>query len=235
MEKELKNLQIAHRGIHNNIDIPENSLKAFEKCLQEKMPIELDVQLTKDDALVVFHDESLQRMTGIDALVKNKTLDELKQLFLGKTKEKIPTFKEVLDLVQGKVLLDIEIKHTKAVKKICTLVIKELENYGDNYIIKSFDPVIIKYFAKYPNIIKGLLIKDDYHNRILNSLLKSKLIIKYCHPDFLAISKKMLKDKKWLQLSKDYPTFIWTIKTLKEKEKYLDLQVNYICNMPLKK
>ena len=62
---KIRNNRIAHRGAFNNIDIPENSLLAFKKAIDMKWDIELDVQLTKDNVLVVFHDEDLKRMTGI--------------------------------------------------------------------------------------------------------------------------------------------------------------------------
>ena len=76
----MKNKIIAHRGIFNNIDIPENSMKAFEKALKLNYPIELDVQLTKDNELVVFHDYSLKRMCGINRLVENCTYKELSNI-----------------------------------------------------------------------------------------------------------------------------------------------------------
>ena len=61
-----KNTVIAHRGIHDNKEIPENSLKAFKLSIENNLTIELDIQLTKDNHLIVFHDANLKRMTGID-------------------------------------------------------------------------------------------------------------------------------------------------------------------------
>ena len=61
---DLTNMIIAHRGIHNNKDIPENSIPAFKKALEKNLPIELDVHLTKDNVVVVFHDSIIKRMTG---------------------------------------------------------------------------------------------------------------------------------------------------------------------------
>ena len=62
---EFQNLIFAHRGVHNNIDIPENSLLSFKKALKNNLNIEIDVQLTKDNVLIVFHDNNFKRMTGI--------------------------------------------------------------------------------------------------------------------------------------------------------------------------
>ncbi|MBO5477932.1 MAG: hypothetical protein J6A15_09305 [Clostridia bacterium] len=56
---------VAHRGLFNKEDIPENSIKAFELCVQKGYAIELDVNMTKDGYLVVFHDANLKRMTEI--------------------------------------------------------------------------------------------------------------------------------------------------------------------------
>ena len=105
----LENIIIAHRGNHNETT-PENSLKAFKTSLKENRPIELDVQLTKDNVLVVFHDYNLLRMTNKNLYLQDLTYEELKKLTLLNSHEKIPTFKEVLTLINGQVLLDIEIK-----------------------------------------------------------------------------------------------------------------------------
>lgn len=73
---------IAHRGIHNNKDIPENSLLAFKTAVENNYAIELDVQLTKDNVLVVFHDYDLKRMTNKNGLIQDLTYKELqKQLY----------------------------------------------------------------------------------------------------------------------------------------------------------
>ena len=76
---------IAHRGLFNNRDIPENSLPAFRKAVQNGYGIELDVQLTKDDRLVVFHDGSLQRMTGVSKNLIDCSYEELPEYRLLET------------------------------------------------------------------------------------------------------------------------------------------------------
>ena len=71
-----------HRGFYDNRKIPENSLLAFKKCLEEKMPIELDLHLLKDGNIVVFHDDNLKRMTGLDKKLKDCTYEDIKDLKL---------------------------------------------------------------------------------------------------------------------------------------------------------
>ena len=97
---KIRNNRIAHRGAFNNIDIPENSLLAFKKAIDMKWDIELDVQLTKDNVLVVFHDEDLKRMTGISKKICDVDYSELQNYHLLDTKESIPTFLEVLKLIK---------------------------------------------------------------------------------------------------------------------------------------
>lgn len=223
---------IAHRGIFNNKEIPENSLKSFKEALDQNIPIEIDIQATKDNILVVFHDHSLNRMTGTKKLLQNCTYNELQNLNLLNTKEKIPTLKEVLQLINNQVLLDIEIKNTKYIKKICNLLMNELTNYH-NYTLKSFNPNIVHYLKKnYQNIKVGYLLGDKnvYLKSIYYPLLSNPLTLYYCHPDFLAISKKLWSKKKYHKLQKKYPIYLWTIK---KKEELIDPSLAYICeNLP---
>ena len=92
----------AHRGLFDNeSDAPENSMKAFKKAVDAGFGIEMDVQLTKDDVAVVFHDGKLERMCGAEGKVCDYTFEELQQFSLSKSEEKIPLFTEVLKLVDG--------------------------------------------------------------------------------------------------------------------------------------
>ena len=65
---------IAHRGVHDNKEIPENSMKAFKLALDKKYNIEFDIHVTKDEKLVIFHDDNLARMTGVDKNIEDLTL-----------------------------------------------------------------------------------------------------------------------------------------------------------------
>ena len=212
---------IAHRGIFDNLNIPENSIKAFQEALKLNQAVEYDVQLTKDNVLVVFHDDNLYRMTGVYKKIEDVTFNEISKLTLLNTKEHIPTLKDVLKLIDNKVFMDIEIKDTKRIKTICNLLINELKNYN-NYSLKSFNPKIVRYLKKnYKNINCGLLIGGRYKK------LPIKTIIKYSKCDFLSISKKLLKKNKFIKLSKKYPTQIWTIKN---KQELVNDNYTYICN-----
>lgn len=101
----------AHRGLHDNLwGVPENSLPAFQAAMDKGYGIELDVHLTADNELVVHHDDTLYRMCHVERDIKDMTLKEIRQYTLLGTEEKIPTLQEVLDLVNGRVPLLIELK-----------------------------------------------------------------------------------------------------------------------------
>ena len=212
----------AHRGMHNNEDIPENSILAFEKAKRFNYPIELDIQLTKDEILVVFHDYNLERMTGLDSNLNNFSLEALRELNLLNTNEKIPTLNEVLKLIDGKVPIDIEIKPTKNFKETCNILLEELFNYNGEIIISSFSPKIIKYMKMHSTYNCGLLIKKLSGSKFYDKISKSKLPLIYSHADFVAISKKLINKYK-----SKLPIFVWTIT---DKEELKTDEYIYICN-----
>lgn len=232
-----KNLIIAHRGIHDNKKIPENSLLAFSLALKEKLPIEIDIQLTKDNVPIVFHDPTTSRMTNVNVAIESLTLKEIKQLHLLDTNELIPTLDEVLSLINNQVLLDIELKPTKRKKELITATLEHLKNYSGETLLKSFDPKIVKSLKKtnstYPC---GLLIPYKYPNKFSKFLTNTNLLFAYCNPDFLAISKKLVGNKNIKSYSKKHPIFIWTIKSKEELSKYKNTNFSFICNnLPYKK
>ena len=109
----------AHRGLFDNkSEAPENSLAAFRKAVEAGYGIELDVQLSKDKKLVVFHDATLKRMCGVSGNVWDYTLEELKQFRLADSKETIPTFEEFLEVVDGRVPFILEYKLDVAQTKV---------------------------------------------------------------------------------------------------------------------
>ncbi len=157
----LKTLPVAHRGLHDETK-PENSLAAFKAAIEAGYAIETDVHFTKDGQIAVFHDDSLERMTGDKRELKDLTLAELKQLRLGGTEERIPSFEEFLEFVGGKVPLLIEIKEMKGVKgkeiSSAMLAVMKKMNYRGEYAVQSFDPFYVKAYKKLaPEVPCGIL------------------------------------------------------------------------------
>lgn len=206
---------IAHRGIHNEA-IPENSMKAFSLALKKNIPIEFDVHILKDKNIVVFHDDNLKRMTNKDKFIKECTYEEIKDLKLKNTDEKIPLLKDVLKLVDGKVLLDIELKMDVTDHSLEDGLIEILKDYNGEVILKSFDYRKVKYLKKHTNYKIGLLIKrmTGFKDFIIRNI-NFNILIK---PDFLACNKNMLDCKSVKTFKKDI--YIWTIKNKDELKIY---------------
>ena len=134
----LTNTPIAHRGYHNS-KYPENSIAAFKNAMKYGYTIELDVHLTKDYKIVVFHDKTLKRVCNIDKCIEELTYEELSKYNLFDTKYKIPLLKEVLDLVNGKAGLLIETKVIRFNGKLEEELSKLLDNYKGPFAVQSFN------------------------------------------------------------------------------------------------
>ncbi len=185
----LKKRYYAHRGFHDNTgDAPENSLLSFERAVQKGYGIELDVQLSSDNEVVVFHDETLERMCGVTNKVPEFTLDELSKKSLLGTEQNIPTLSEVLSCVDGRVPLLVELKPYGDVNTLCTAVDRVMSGYDGDYIIESFHPDIVTWYRRNrPNILRGQLsgVFKGYHQIKLITLKYLLTNIK-ARPDFIA-------------------------------------------------
>lgn len=228
----LKGKLIAHRGLFNNI-VPENSVEAFKLAIKKGYIIELDLHILKDNNVVVFHDDNLFRMTGVNKNIKDCTYGEIKNLKLKNTKNNIPLLKDVLDIVNGKVPLLIELKHDVKVGKLEKEVMKCLNGYKGEYAIMSFNPLSVLYLRKkYPNVIRGQLscdLKDEKFNFIKRHILENMSFNFITKPDFIAYAIKSMPCKKVEEFRRNGLALGWTIKTeeeLKKAKLYFD---NYIC------
>ena len=221
----IKNLCIAHRGLHDE-NIPENSMKAFKKAVSKNIPIEFDIHILKDKNIIVFHDDNLYRMTGIDKNIIDCTYNEIKNYNLKNTDEKIPLLSDVLKMVNGKVLLDIELKYDHKLYELEDELIKILANYDGDVILKSFKYKTVKYLKKKTAYQVGFLYADLDNPKKKISKFK-KIIIrqinfnKILKPDFLAVSKNAIFDKPIKRFNG--PILVWTIKGKNEKDKFLML------------
>ena len=221
---------IAHRGLHDKVS-PENSLSAFSKAIEKGYAIELDVQLLSDDTVVVFHDESLSRMTGNDGYIKFLNKEDLKVLKLAGSKEHIPTFEEVLKLVDGRTPLLIEIKNQFKVGKLEQKVIDMLKNYKGEFAIQSFNPFSLQYFKNHaPNFLRGQLsgyFKGEKLAWIKKFLLKRMTFNKSTsEPNFISYGASTLPNR-FVRKFKKLPLLAWTVRS---KEEYLKV-IKYCDNI----
>ncbi|MBO4235034.1 MAG: glycerophosphodiester phosphodiesterase [Firmicutes bacterium] len=182
--KPFQNRYFAHRGLYSRDgSVPENSIASFTAAVNAGYGIELDIQLSKDEEIVVFHDEGLKRMCGIDGPVYNYTLEELKSFKLLDSDESIPTLSEVLSIVDGRVPIIIEFKGGKRNRLLCEKAMEYLREYdrahagpekGSRlYCVESFDFRIVFWFRRHaPDLYRGQLANayewyDDKFSRFL--------------------------------------------------------------------
>lgn len=237
MKKDLEFLKqnlIAHRGMYNiKKGIPENSLKAFEKAIKNNYIIELDLHILKDKSVIVFHDDNLKRMTGINKNIKDVTYDEIKNLKLQNTDNHIPLLKEVLNLVNGKVPIIIELKYDVRCGALEDKAMEILKKYKGKYVVKSFNPFSVYWLRKkYPKVIRGQLacgFENDKINIIKKFLLKNMIFNSITKPDFVSYDINSLPNKKVEKYRKDNLVLGWTIKNKSDLEKAKKYCDNFIC------
>ncbi|HAJ73610.1 MAG TPA: glycerophosphodiester phosphodiesterase [Lachnospiraceae bacterium] len=228
----LKKWDFAHRGLWDSrLGIPENSLPAFKRAVEHGFAIELDVHVTKDDQLVVFHDESLQRICGVSGLIEETDSKILKELRLSGTDLHIPLLQEVLDLVDGKVPLLIELKLPGRDIHLCEIFFEQMKQYHGNYLIESFNPFGLYWIhKKHPEVIRGQLSTrhgtNIKHSLLLKYLSTSLIINLISRPHFIAYNHE---DTDVLGLRINHrlfhiPVFVWTIRS---EKKYIDCKNKY--------
>ena len=221
---------IAHRGLHND-EFPENSLGAFQNAINNGYPIELDVHIISDGTLVVFHDDSLSRMTGKDGYLKNLTKFDLENYHLADTEYTIPTFEDVLTLIDGKVPLLIEVKNTNKVGALETKLLEMLRAYKGEYAIESFNPYVLEWFKNNaPDILRGQLagfFKGEKLAFIKRFALKRMVLNKIAKPDFIAYEASRLPNR-FVRKYKSLPLIAWTVRSQKEYMKVVQYCDNVI-------
>lgn len=222
----LKRYYYAHRGLHSKEDgIPENSLTAFRLAAENGYGAELDVHLSKDGRLFVMHDESLSRMTGINANIRDLNSSQLEQIYLSGTKEPIPYFDEILPIfAEAGLPLIIELKTAgKRNKELVSKVLDALREYPNLlFCLESFDPIAMWYVRRMDKTIVRGQLSSDFMKRPeklkfpLTFLMKNLMFNFLSRPDFISYSFKYRKALS-LRLCKklyDVDTAYWTIRTL---------------------
>lgn len=186
----------AHRGLHdNNSEAPENSMAAFLKAVEAGYGIELDVQLSKDRIPVVFHDEDLKRVCGVEGKVRDYTYQELQQFTLCQSNERIPLLADILKMVDGRVPLIIEIKIHEKASVVCEKADALIREYKGMYCIESFHPFAVKWYKEHrPEVIRGQLsanFKKDGKEEDGGMFLVHYLLTNFlCRPDFIAFDHR---------------------------------------------
>lgn len=184
----------AHRGLYTaDQRVPENSLPAFRAAVEAGYGVELDVQLTRDKRIVVFHDDTLLRACGVDARVDAFPHDELRErMRLFGTEETIPLFSEVLSVLGGRVPVIVELKTGGDRFGLCGRTLAMLRAYNGPFCIESFDPFIVRWFRRQaPDVVRGQLSEQMRRSRpmlgVWRSLMMSRVFSNFAtRPHFIA-------------------------------------------------
>ena len=192
---------IAHRGLHSKDGtIPENSYLAYRKALEKGYSIELDVNVLKDGTVMAFHDLSFKRLCNDPRVLAEATYEDIKDLTLLSTDQKVIRFEEALKLVNGDVPLLIELKPFGNVNLLCASLMKSLENYQGRYAVFSFQPQVVRWFKKHhPEVIRGQISEYFSDNKNMNFIMKYLLKIMFFNrfnkPDFISYGIHDLPNK----------------------------------------
>ncbi len=209
----------AHRGLWNET-YPENSLAAFARAAQAGYGIELDIQLSKDNVIMVFHDYDLKRMCGIDKKLSELTAAELGSIRLLGSNQCIPRFSDVLKVVDGKVPLLVELKGEDSRTELCKRVAAMLDKYHGAFCIESFNPLLLSWFRKYrPSYARGqlntkLTKKANKMSWALRFTLTHMLLNVISRPDFIAIDGRYRNSPRCLLCERVFKSrvFVWTVR-----------------------
>jgi glycerophosphoryl diester phosphodiesterase len=186
----------AHRGLYTqDQSVPENSMEAFRAAVAAGYGIELDIRLTKDGQVVVFHDDTLARVCGIEGRVDDYTLEELRGFALYGTDQRIPLFTEVLHLVDGRVPLIVELKNGPWNAQLCEKAWAILLQYTGAFCVESFDPRIVAWWKKHARqVLRGQLSSNyrdlrKHQGAVISFALSRLLTNVLARPHFVAYSK----------------------------------------------
>ena len=218
---------LTHRALHDvSNGRPENSRAAIRAAIAAGYGIEIDLQLSSDDQAMVFHDYALDRLTGETGAIRQRTATNLQAITLTGDTEGIPTFTEVLELIDGQVPLLVELKDQDGMMgpKVGPLeqaAAKAIARYRGPLGVMSFNPHSVAAMAKYaPNVPRGLVTggytASDWP--LLNAATRDGL---RDIPDFDRVGACFIshqandldRDRVQDLKQKDVPVFCWTVRS----------------------
>ncbi len=211
----------AHRGLHGS-GVPENSPTGFALAIERGMGIECDVQRSSDGHAMVFHDFDLDRLTGETGQISARSSEQLRRITLSGSGDTIPSLRQLLDSVAGRVPLLIEIKsgRSRRFAALCLAVRRVLEGYQGPHAVMSFDPRMIRWFATHsPLTVRGLVVTEE-DDKALIGQIRRRLSLWSCKPDFLAYDIRDLPSRfAAAQRRRGLPLLTWTVRSPEYRER----------------
>jgi glycerophosphoryl diester phosphodiesterase len=200
----------AHRGLHYGPGFPENSLVAFAAALELGSGIECDLRLTRDDRLIVFHDADAWRMCSSPLVIGKSALAELERLRVGDGP--IPTIESLLELVDGRVALLLEVKVGNDLWRWMPALRRALQDYRGRYGIMSFDPRVARLLkTSLPKVRRGLVIRDQL------PAPRRRVAMWLADPHFIAVERTALTTAWVARARQRMPVYCWTIRNPEQR------------------
>lgn len=215
-------VRIAHRGA--SAHYPENTILAFEKAIESGCDmIELDVHICKTGEIIVMHDETVDRTTNGTGLIAKKTFEEIKKLRINGDWQ-VPILEEVLECVNRRVKINVEIKNLSAVKAVVNLLKKYVNNNGwhyDDFVISSSDQDCLLLVKKFD---ESLLVSFVYEE----VPIPFEIILQYqpysVNIDYKLVNKNLVNKIHNLGIK----LFVWTVNEKKKIEELKSMAVDGI-------
>jgi glycerophosphoryl diester phosphodiesterase len=227
----LKGRDYAHRGLHGD-DVPENSLSAFAAAITAGFGIECDVRQSGDGRAIVFHDAQLDRLTAESGPVAARTIADLTQVALGEGSDRIPSLRDLLGMVRGRVPLLVELKTDpkRRVGALCLAVRRDLEGYSGKAAVMGFDPRVGAWFrTQAPGIVRGLVMSEAGARTLSGSVRRHRALWR-AQPDFLAYDVRDLPSRfAAAQRRRGLPILTWTVRSAALRERAADHADAPIC------
>ncbi|MEO0698356.1 MAG: glycerophosphodiester phosphodiesterase family protein [Pseudomonadota bacterium] len=221
----LASITYAHRGLHGP-GVPENSLAAAEAAIARGLGIECDIQRSRDDHPMVFHDWGLERLTESSGPTEYLVAEALEELPLLGTDQTPIRLERWLDVVDARVPVLIEIKSQPGydIEWTCLYVSRILAEYSGRHAVMGFDPRVGEWFAtNAPQVCRGLVGTDSYPNGF-EGMWRKPRVLRQADPDFLAVDRRDLGRRETAEWrAQGHPLLTWTIRTQDEAEKALTL------------
>ncbi|HSF11865.1 MAG TPA: glycerophosphodiester phosphodiesterase family protein [Erythrobacter sp.] len=215
--------EYAHRGLHS-AGVPENSSAAAQGAIAAGMGIECDIQMSRDNVPLVFHDWELDRLTKESGKIAARSAGDLCRIPLLGTSETIWPLAELLDLIAGRVPLLVEVKAQPhlPVAEPCIAIAKALEDYRGPLAVMSFDLKVGEWFAKHaPEVTRGLVITDTLDHGY-KSAWRAPKALERAAPDFLASDVRDIPNALtalWRETGR--PLLTWTVRSPETRERGL--------------
>ena len=208
----LRGVTYAHRGMHGPGRV-ENSPSAFRAAIAAGLGIECDVQQSADGAAMVFHDWELERLTPEVGPVRARTAAALARVPLHGG-EPIWTLAELLAEIDGRVPLLVEIKSRRDVPSIplCKAVSRALSGYTGLAAVMSFDPNVVRWFARCaPEIARGLVVTEDGQPGAF-AVSRGILAVRFARAEFIAFDVRDLPSPFAASMrERGLPVLAWTV------------------------